>query len=293
MKTGNKNNRYSPGQKIIVIMLGLAGLALFASFFTPAHAVEPWKISTGGKQGTYYRVGHNLNAALGNGQVMTSKGSVMNLDRIMAGEAALGMTQMDVMAWYNSKYPASIAKIEIMGGMYQECVYIAYNKNGKVRNEDDLQKPGVTIAVGKKGSGGAVTWDYMRKLEPGYKKASVSYTGGTRALNKLAVGDSSGIDAVLWVTKPVLSGKYAQSVLNNEDLEFMNVNDKDLNDTYKPTGKPVYVFEKIDIETGLFNDREFNTICMDAVLVADTDGDEELLDEVADLVLNYKTTLLK
>ena len=61
----------------------------------------------------------------------------------------------------------------------------------------------------------------MRKLEPGYKKASVSYTGGTRALNKLAVGDSSGIDAVLWVTKPTLSGKYAQSVINNEALKFI------------------------------------------------------------------------
>ena len=260
---------------------------------TSAHALEPYTVSTGGKTGSYYKVGFNLTGAIPPGTVITSKGSVENLDRIMAGEAALGMSQMDVIAWYADKHPASQSKVEIMGSMYQECVYIAFNKDGKVKNEDDLQRVGITIAVGKKGSGGAVTWDYMRKLEPGYKKASVSYTGGTRALNKLAVGDSSGIDAVLWVTKPVLSGKYAQSVVNNDSLEFMNVNDKDLNDNYKPTGKPIYTFHTIETEKGLFNDQEFSTICMDAVLVADTDADEELLDEVADLALNYKATLLK
>ena len=269
----------------------ILGAALIAA--TVVHAAEPYSVSTGGKQGSYFKVGHNLTQVIGGGTVMTSKGSVQNLDRIMKGEAQLGMSQMDVIAWYADKHPASQSKIEIMGGMYQECVYIAYNKNGKVKNEDDLQTEGVTIAVGKKGSGGAVTWDYMRKLEPGYKKASVSYTGGTRALNKLAVGDSSGIDAVLWVTKPNLNGKYAQSVINNDSLEFMNVNDKDLNDKYKPTGKPVYVFQTIETEKGFFNDQEFSTICMDAVLIADSEADEELLDEVADLTLNYKATLLK
>ena len=266
-------------------------LALMVS--SSAMAIEPYSVSTGGKSGTYYKVGFNLTGVISGGTVMTSKGSVENLDRVMSGEAQLGMSQMDVVAWYADKYPASQSKVEIMGGMYRECVYIAYNKNGKVRNEDDLQSEGVTIAVGKKGSGGAVTWDYMRKLEPGYKKASVSYTGGTRALNKLAVGDSSGIDAVLWVTKPNLNGKYAQSVINNENLQFMNVNDKDLNDNYAPTGKPIYEFQSIETEKGFFNDQEFSTICMDAVLVADTDADEELLDEVADLTLNYKATLLK
>ena len=275
--------------------LALAGGTILSLllFSAAAKAVEPYTVTTGGKQGSYYKVGFNLTGAIPGGTVATSKGSVMNLERLMKGEAQLGMTQMDVVAWYADKFPASINKLEIMGGLYQECVYIAYNKNGKVHNEDDLQKEGVTIAVGKKGSGGAVTWDYMRKLEPGYKKASVSYTGGTRALNKLAVGDSSGIDAVLWVTKPNLNGKFAQSVINNDALQFMNVNDKDLNDTYKPIGKPVYVFQTIETEKGFFNDQEFSTICMDAVLIADSEANEELLDEVADLTLNYKATLLK
>ena len=271
------------------VLIGIVALIVLNT----AKAVEPYTVSTGGKQGSYYRVGFNLTGAIPGGTVATSKGSVQNLDRLMKGEAQLGMTQMDVVAWYANKYPASVSKLEIMGGMYQECVYIAYNKDGKVRNEDDLQKSGVTIAVGKKGSGGSVTWDYMRKLEPGYKKASVSYTGGTRALNKLAVGDSSGIDAVLWVTKPTLSGKYAQSVINNDALQFMNVNDKDLNDNYKPTGKPVYTFHTIETEKGFFNDQEFSTICMDAVLIADSETDEELLDEVSNMTLNYKATLIK
>jgi TRAP transporter TAXI family solute receptor len=269
----------------------VAGISLLG-IFQEANAAEPYTITTGGKSGTYIKVGHNLAGIIPGGTVVTSKGSVENLDRIMAGEAQLGIVQLDALAWYADKKPESVNKIELMGSLYEECVYIAYNKKGKVQNEDDLQREGVTIAVGKKGSGGAVTWDYMRKLEPGYAKASVSYTGGTRALNKLAVGESSGIDAVLWVTKPVLSGKHAQSVVNNDAIDFLDVNDMDLNDVYKPIGKPIYEFRTIESEKGFFNDQEFKTICVNAALVADTDADEDLLEEVADVTLNYTTSLV-
>ena len=192
-----------------------------------------------------------------------------------------------------NKDAAKANAVEVLGPLYQECVYIAANKNGKVQDEDDLQKAGVTIAVGKQGSGSAVTWDYMRKLEPGYKKSAVSFTGGNRALGKLALGGDTGVDAVMWVTKPNLSHKYISTVINNDNLMFISVNDKDLNDVYKPLGKPIYDFKKIDYAEGFFNDKEFTTICMDAVLAARADADEDLLDSVADMVLNYKSSLLK
>lgn len=266
---------------------------LIAAALMVAGTANAWNVTTGDKTGTYYKVGNNLTGLLGSGTVMESKGSIMNIDRLLAGEADVAMIQVDALAWKAGKDASINNTIEVLGPLYQECVYIAVNKDGKVRNEDDLQKAGVTIAVGKQGSGSAVTWDYMRQLEPGYKKAAVSFTGGNRALGKLALGGDTGVDAVMWVTKPNLSHKYIQTVLNNKQLKFVSVNDKDLNDTYKPLGKPIYDFHSVEFEKGFFNDQEVTTICMDAVIAARTDADEDLLDSVADVVLNYKASLLK
>lgn len=252
-------------------------------------------ITTGSKTGSYFKIGHNLRGALDgvSSQVVTSKGSVENMDRIMRNEATIGIVQMDAYAWYTSKHPEAESKAEIMGPLYEECVYLAVNKNGKIQDEDDLQSKGSTIAIGKKGSGTAVTWDYMRQLEKGYKQSAVSYTGGIRALGKLASKPDGPINAVMWVTKPKLDGKLAQTVIKNENLKFLDVNDSDLNDRFPATGEPVYRFRSVELKKGFLNDQEVKTICTDAVLVADADADEDLLEQLSDTILNYKETILK
>ncbi len=269
----------------------LVALALSMAMATPVFA-EGEIITTGSSKGTYFKVGHNIKKAIG-GNVVKSRGGEENINRILNGEAQVGLTQIDTLAFMSSKNGEVSSTIEIMGPLYKEAVYIVGNCKGKVQNEDNLQQEGVTIATGKKGSGGASTWNYMRELEPGYKKAAVAPTGGIRALGKLAAQPDGDIDAVLFVSKPVMKGKLVETVMNNENLCFINVNDKDLNDKYKPTGKPIYEFCKIDVAKGLFNDKEVNTICMDAVIIAHVDTDEDYLDSLSDLILNYKPSLLK
>ena len=170
------------------------------------------------------------------------------------------------------------------------------NKKGKVRNEDDLQKKGVTIAIGKQGSGSAVTWDYMRELEEGYKKASVSFTGGSHAFGKLALSAKEGksdIDAVMWVTKPNINNKYLKLVRDNDKLKMIAVNDKDLNDVYKPLDRPIYEFDSLPTRNGFFSAGAVKTPCVEAALIARANADEELLEKVSDAMLSYKATLLK
>lgn len=271
-------------------MKNLFVVMMVSLFATTAVAAGP-VITTGGKTGTYIKVGHNLKSLLGTGEVVTSKGSVENLDRLVKGEAQIGLVQMDAYAWYGLKHPEIETELEVMGNLYEECAYLAVNNGGKVLSEDDLQTvKDVTIAVGSKGSGTAVTWDYMLKLEPKYKNASVLFIGGTRALSKLV---AKQVDAVMWVTKPQLDGKMAQTVLKNKDLELVGFNDKDLNDKLPTTGKPVYQFRKIDTEKGFFNDTEITTACVEAVIVARKDTEEEILESVSDALLNYKQTLVK
>jgi len=200
---------------------------------------------------------------------------------------------LDTYAYMTTKDPSISSTVEIIGPLYKEAVYIVANCKGRVRSEDDLQKEGVTIATGAVGSGGASTWNYMRELEPGYKKAAVDPSGDIRALGKLASKPDGPIDAVLFITKPVLEGKLIQTVLNNDNLCFINVDDKDLNDKYPLTGKPIYDFCKIAVTKGFFNNTSVNTICMDAVVIANNETDSDYLDKLSDVVLNYIPSLLK
>lgn len=271
-------------------------LLIFAALAVSSVNSYGYTITTGGSTGTYIKVGHNLSSMIPGGKVIKSKGSVQNIDRIISGEADVGIVQLDAYAWYLDKHPDAKGKLEVMGSLYKECIHIAVNKDGKVQNEDDLQKSGVTIAVGKQGSGTAVTWDYMMKLEPGYKKASVSFSGGSRAFGKLSLSSKKGqsdIDAVMWVTKPNINNKYLKIVRENPQLRMIAVNDKDLNDTYKPLGRPIYEFDGLPTKDGWFSDGELKTPCVEAAIVASSDADEELLESIADVMLSYKSTLLK
>jgi TRAP transporter TAXI family solute receptor len=248
-------------------------------------------ITTGSKKGNYFKVGYNLSHAIGGkNTVIPSKGSIENLDRLIKGTAQVGIVQMDAYAYYIEKHPEAINDIEIIGNLYKECAYLAVRCKGKVKNEDNLQTvKNIKIAVGKKGSGTAVSWNYMLQLEPKYKNAQVMFTGGVRSLGKLA---SKQLDAVMWVTAPKINGKMASTVMKNKELCLVGFNDMDLNDKLESTGKPVYNFNTIDISKGLFNDKEIKTICVDAVIVARSDVDEDILETISDIVLNYKSTLI-
>lgn len=285
MKKGiNKGVMCIAGVLAVMAVVGLVMLTASSSYADV--------ITTGGKSGNYIKVGHRLNEQLGGThKVITSKGSVENLNRLMSGEAQIGLVQMDAYAWYINKHPEAENALEIMGELYKECAYLAVQCKGKVRDEDGLQNiEGAKIDVGKKGSGTAVTWDYMLQLEERYKNASVVFSGGQRALGKLS---AKQIDAVMWVTKPRLDGKMATTVLNNKSLCIAGLNDMDLNDKLPATGKPVYTFQKIDVKRGLFNDKEITTACVDAVIIARADAEESTLEDIANILLNYKSSIVQ
>lgn len=270
-----------------LLLISTLAISLQASAYT---------ITTGSKAGAYFKVGTNLVTLVKGGKVIESKGSVENMDRLVSGEADIGIVQLDAYAWYLNKYPKASTKIEVVGSLFKECIHIAVNKNGKVQDEDDLQSAGATIAIGKQGSGTAVSWDYMMKLEPGYKKSAVSFTGGSRALSKLALsskGDKSSIDAVMWVARPDLNNKYLKIVRENPNLKMIEVDDKDLNDSYKPLGRPIYTFEVLPTKDGLFSKGKIEVPCMEAALIARTGADNAVLESVADALLSYKATLIK
>ena len=127
-------------------------LLLIAALAFTANA-EDIVITTGQQGMTYNAVyGVNLQGALaefGNKvTVVTSKGSLDNLDKVAAGSAQIGFTQADAYQFWRSKHANEAQNVDIVGELSDECVFVAVKDGGKINGEDDL-KAGEKIAVGE------------------------------------------------------------------------------------------------------------------------------------------------
>lgn len=269
----------------------IAAIAAAVAVATPALA-DDFVISTGAKGGTYHNVfGVNLAQVMREhgikATVSDSKGSVDNLERIASGEASVGFTQADALAHWLKGNPG--ARIEILGSLGEECVYIASSKKGSIDDESDLANEGVKIAVGEQGTGSAVTWDYLRTLEDDYQAASTYYQGGVMSLAKVKTGQ---LDAFLWVTSPDnLNHKFLEVVnAKGSELRVIDVNDWDLNDEL-PNGERVYEFKDVDVESG-FMAKSVEVPCTDVMVVGSADMDGDHMEAVATAVMMNANRLM-
>jgi len=272
-------------------ILGIVTVFVLAFLSTISiKAGEPLTITTGPKSGNYYKIGLKLAKALGNGTVVTSKGSVENLQRLAKGEAQIGISQKDVYRYMTKKDPSLEGKVTLLGDLSTECVF-GVTKEGSFDDDTGLQNEGVKVAVGDPGSGSFVSWQYITGLEPNFKKATPVVT---RSVRSALLGVQSGkYDAAVFVLTPSMNSKYIQTVVNNPDLKFFDFTDWDLNDKYK--GKPVYEFKKIKVKDGFFGGNKVETICTTASVFVNEKWYEENEDEsdtLAEILLNYKKAIL-
>ena len=141
--------------KKILLVIGFLFTTLYSTDIT---------ITTGEESGNYFKMGQNLAKFIGSKKVIPSKGSVMNFDRLMEGKAQIAIAQKDIFLYYLEKYKDAKKKIEAIGDLEKECVYIVAKKGGKLDDDSDLQQKGVKIATGRAGSGSKITYEYISML---------------------------------------------------------------------------------------------------------------------------------
>ena len=265
--------------KFIKVFLGVAVVSSLLM-------ADGYIISTGSKKGNYFKYGLRLSKFVPGSKVITSKGSVENLQRLVDNKAQIAIAQKDAFRWFATKH-SEAESIDLLGDLNKECVFVVAKDEGKISDDGDLQKDGVKVAVGKIGSGTQVTWDYMGSLEPGFKKATAIPKGGSRALGKVVSGE---YDAAMFVLTPAKNNWLFNVVNKNKDLKFVPVTDWDLND--KLNGKPVYTFEKITTKPGLFGD-SVKTICTTASVFINGEVDDDVADSISDALLTRKNYILK
>lgn len=251
-------------------------------------------VITTGQQGLTYNAvyGVNLAGALTeygySSTVIPSKGSLDNLDKVASGAAQIGFTQADAYQFWRSRHGNETQKVDIIGELADECVFVAAKKGGKVNDEGDL-KAGVKIAVGEPTSGSYASWQYLQSLEKNYAKVETYAKGGVRSLAKVTTGE---YDAFLWVSAPDRSNKFLEAV-NQEssglimiDMNGWHVDDK------LPNGKPVYELKKAVTQSGWLSDSKVKVPCTKTLVVANTDAGDELLETASTVLLKNLSRVL-
>lgn len=269
-------------KKSILMLAVASGLALQA---VPVFADEV--IITSGREGLTYNgiYGVNLSDALSEYghevTLLTSKGSLENLDRVATNEAQVGFAQSDAFMFWKTKNANQAQHIELSGELGEECVFVAVREDGKIKSEDDI-KEGTRIAVGETTSGSFASWSYLQTLNPSYAKAETYAKGGLRSLAKLNTGE---YDAFLWTAAINKPNDYLDVVMaKNSGLTILDLNDWSLNNKL-PNGKEVYVFKKAVVKPGTFSDTKVEVPCMKTLVIANSETSEKLLDNLATVML--------
>ncbi|WP_413722674.1 TAXI family TRAP transporter solute-binding subunit [Sodalis sp. RH24] len=244
-------------------------------------------VITTGQQGLTYNAVYGVNLAgaiaeYGNHvTVVPSKGSIDNLDKVAAGSAQIGFTQADAFQYWRQRHGNEAQKVDIIGELSDECVFVAVKTGGKVSDEGDL-KEGVKIAVGEPASGSFASWQYLQSLEKDYAKTETYAKGGLRSLAKVTTGE---YDAFLWVSAMDKSNKFLEAV-NQKDsgLTVIDMNGWHVDDKL-PNGKPVYELKKAVIQEGTFSDSKVKVPCTKTLVVANTDAGDDLLETASSILL--------
>lgn len=222
-----------------LLLAGAAMLLSVAAHADPVHI----RFCTGPEGGNYDFTGIQV-AQQARGAVhvdlVRTKGSMENLDDIVAGTCDAAIVQSDAHGVYLKQHPGSLLNIERGRVLYPEYVHLVCNKDAGLSKITGLRK-GMTVLVGPNGGGSAVTWDSFRLADPKtYGDIATLPIGGKRGLG--LIDDGKDAQCMLYV-----AGLAATS-MNEADafaetsghLSLVPTDDSDVGKLKDPKGRAVY-----------------------------------------------------
>lgn len=242
-----------------------------------AHAAEKLHLCTAAQNGNYYFAGAQI-AQQARGtldvDVLETRGSMENLERIEKGECDGAIVQSDAFTAYQRQYPKSILKLERSAALYNELVHLLCNRARGITKITKLTGKDV-VAVGKNGAGSAVTWDgFVTADAKTYKPVQTAPIDGERALAKVA--DGTDVQCMLFTAG--LNTPFIKDVATayKGKIVLVPTDDSDIKDVKDAKGGRLY--EYVEIPSGMYKgiqDGTFSsavpTIAVTALLVVNSD----------------------
>lgn len=201
-------------------------------------------LMTGGKKGTYYQFGLNLQElVIGHGfrlSVVNSKGSVENIYAVYKRpKTQMGIVQSDVLAFVSKVHTDPVLKriakkIKMVFPLYNEEVHIL----GRSSLTDFDALANKRVAIGKEGSGTYLTAKLFFEVSE-IKPSEVVTIGTDEALAQLKAGH---IDAMFYVAGyPVKL--FGEAVSEADGLKILPIHNQKILEFYPPGEIPANTYE--------------------------------------------------
>jgi TRAP-type uncharacterized transport system substrate-binding protein len=221
-------------------------------------------------------------------EIGTSTGSLENLARLddPASLAAIALTQADALKYYIDDRPEFASKYVELADVGEECVFLITGKQRGIKSVGDLKAEGNReLAVGQLGSGAAITWEYLNRLEPAFRRTKpVNVEVIEALLNLRQTTPASEIAGAMMVQRPRTLSAPIEIVLDRpDDYQIVPIREGEIGPAAFAGGRPVYTFQKVSVGFGRDFRASFDTICTRALLIAAkaklTDEQLKLLNE--------------
>jgi hypothetical protein len=235
-----------------------ASLAVCLIAWLGLGAAPAWSelvISAGREGGSYHGVALRLRSELTaridrHMDVVSSAGSLDNLERLDDPKSRVNVafTQTDALDHYLSDHPEFRDEFIVLGDLGRECVFIVSNREGPIRSGRDLKRDaGYQISLDAPGSGAAVTFEHMARIEPAFGNTSPVFVDPAEALLQIRSGGSySSLKAAMFVQRPLRRSRVMQAVLDDpESFRFVPLTRDDLRSPELPDGSTVYEFQQV------------------------------------------------
>lgn len=261
-----------------------ACLALAVLLLAPLAArSEGSVVVTSGKPGGYYEsVAQRLQVVLASEldapvELRNSQGSIENLVGLADPESPVnvGLTQADALAHFLKDDPSFEGDYVVLARIGRECAFLIASKHSGVTSASDLKKPsgGRTVAVGDPWTGNAVTYEYLSRIDPGFRNAPAEHMPIVEAMLQMeapavARTDAQRVGAAMVVQRPLLTAPPIQIAMENRDLyRIVPILASDLSGDAGKQQK-VYTFEEVSLGFGRDQRVEVETICTQGYLIA-------------------------
>lgn len=266
------------GEEMKKLFLLIAAATIGLSVATSAQAADKFRLCTGNAKLNYYAAGQHLKRHAPGIDVIESKGSLDNLDKVTAGECDGAFVQSDALLVYSSKNAKAISALQRAGVLYQEQANLICNRKAYTSARMVDLNETYTVAVGPEGSGANTTWAaFVMADKKRYGKVRTTDATGTLALSM--VSDGSEAQCALIITAlnaPFLRNEAPQYA---DSIVLVGTDDRDMaNGAKDARGQQVYTYGEIPAGTykgiqpsGMFGSKAVNTIQVDAVFVANRD----------------------
>jgi TRAP-type uncharacterized transport system substrate-binding protein len=253
--------------------------------------------SSGTEGGFYHEVANEFVRLLsGEHRVarnQTSGGSAQNLLQLATPGNPVNVTlaQADAVRFFLDEHPDFWSELVVVEDLGRECVALITGAEAGIASVADLKTGqfGSLVTPGM-GSGAAVTFEYMSRMDPAYRKTDIVYRKPMDAIRQIESKGEGNIAAIMLVNRPEALTPALERVLENPgQLKIAPIRAEDVQNGVLPDGSSVYSFEKVEVGSGSGSPIRYETMCTRALMLTSSSKlDEPARQELAQRVVEWQ-----